>query len=374
MGLTIRQVTCRRDLRRFTFLPRKIHARHPNWVPPLYRDEWNTFSPARNRAFGYCETLLLLALDGHEPVGRILGIVNHRHNRYRGQRTARFAFLEAPRDEKVVDGLLSSVEEWARKQGMNRIIGPYGFTDQDPEGFLIEGFEHAPTIATYYNFDWMPGLVERLGYAKEVDYVTYRIEVPSAFPEKYHWMCERIQKRGNLEGLRLQTRRETKHWARSAFRLMNEAYAEENIFGFTPMDAEEMERLLQRYLPLLNPRFLKGVRRGGDLAGFVAGIPDFSEGLRRARGRLFPFGLFHILRSMRNAKQLVLLLGAIRKEDRGLGIDLLLMMDMWMSARQAGIRTVDTHHQLETNRKIRAVSEWLGGSVYKRYRVYGKDL
>ena len=155
---------------------------------------------------------------------------------------------------------------------------------------------------------------------------------------------------------------------------MNDAYAEEGIFGFTPMDEEEMGQLLRRYLPLLDPRFLKGVKRGEDLAGFMIGIPDFTAGLRKARGRLLPFGFFHILRAMKNAKQLVLLLGAIRKEDRRLGIDMLLMMGMWMSAQKAGIRVVDTHHQMETNRKIRGGSEWLGGSVYKRYRVYQKNL
>jgi len=182
MGLSIRQVSCRRDLRRFIFLPEKIHARHPNWVPPLYFDEWKSFSPTKNRAFSYCETILLLALKGRDVVGRILGVVNHRHNRYKDQRTARFACLEAPEDEEVVAALLGRVEDWARTQGMNRIIGPYGFTDQDPEGFLIQGFEYPPTIGTYYNFEWMPRLVERQGYAKKVDYVTYRVEIPSPFP------------------------------------------------------------------------------------------------------------------------------------------------------------------------------------------------
>ncbi|MEW6669854.1 MAG: hypothetical protein AB1512_31985 [Thermodesulfobacteriota bacterium] len=374
MGLSIRQVTCRSDLRRFIFLPEKLHARHPNWVPPLYLDEWNHFSPDKNRAFRYCETLFLLALQGRDVVGRILGIVNLRHNRYRDQKTARFACLEAPEDNEAVAALLGRVEDWARKQGMNRIIGPYGFTDQDPEGFLIDGFEHTPTIGTYYNFEWMPRLVEGQGYAKEVDYVTYRIEIPSPFPEKYERMYERIRRRGTLEAVNLRKRKEAKAWAGRAFRLMNECYAAEGIFGFTPMDEEEMGQLLRRYLPLLDPRFLKGVKRGGDLAGFVIGVPDFTAGLRKARGRLLPFGFFHILQAMKKAEQLVLLLGAIRKEDRWLGIDMLLMMEMGMSAQKAGFRVVDTHHQMETNRKIRGMSEWLGGSVYKRHRVYGKDI
>jgi len=375
MEVTVRQVTCRSDLRDFIFLPEKLHAGHPNWLPPFYKDEWTQLDPNKNRAFSYCDTVLLLAFRGSGIAGRAMGIINRRYNHHRSERSARFACLEAAEDDdSVLKPLLDYIENWAREKGMEKIIGPFGFSDQDPSGFLVEGFEFPPTISTYFNFEWMPAALERRGYEKEVDYVTYRIAVPDHFPEHYHRMFERIRRRGRLEIVRVHSKKEAEIWARPALRLMNESYDEEMIYGFSPMDDAEVESLLRRYLAVLDPRFLFGVKAGDELAGFVAGIPDFSAGIRKARGRFFPLGFLKILLSAKRAEQLVLLLGAVKKEYRGLGIDLLLMMEMWMSARKAGIRVVDTHHQMETNRKIRSVSEWLGGTIYKRHRVYRKNL
>lgn len=375
MEVTVRQVTCRRDLKKFIFLPEKIHAHHRNWLPPIYLDEWSYFNPDKNKAFAHCDTTLLLALRGSEIVGRIMGIIDRRHNRLKSKRDARFACLESfEEDDAVLKPLLESVENWARDRGMDRIVGPFGFSDQDPSGFLIEGFEHPPTISTYYNYDWMPRALELRGYEKEIDYVTYRIEWPADFPAQYCRMYDRILKRGSLEIVRIYKKKEARIWAKPAFRLMNESYAEEEIYGFSPLDDEEMDLLLRRYMSLVDSRFLFGVKKKNELLGFVIGIPDFSRGIRRARGRFLPFGFLKILLSMKKAEQLVLLLGAIKKEYRGLGIDLLLMMELWKSSRKAGMRVVDTHHQMETNRKMRAVSEWAGGTVYKRHRVYRKDL
>jgi len=374
MGLEIRQVQGRADLRRFIFLPEKIHALHMNWVPPIYLAEWGYFNPGKNPAFSYCDTILLLAWEGDAVVGRVMGIINHRYNEFRKEKNARFALLETHEDGRAVHTLLDRVERWAAQKGMTRIIGPYGFSDQDPEGFIIEGFEHRATIATYYNFEWMPRLVEAHGYTKEVDYVTYRIPLPEVIPENLIRMFQRIEKRGGLEALEVTTRREARHWAKSAFHLMNEAYTEAGIYGFAPMDEGEMDELLKRYLPVIDPRFLKGARKGNDLVGFVIGIPDMTEGLQKARGRLFPFGLFWIMRARRKARQLDLLLGAVKEADRGKGADVLMMVAMMASTRKAGMEIADSHHQMETNKRMRAVSEFLGGEIYKRHRVYQKRL
>jgi len=372
--LDIRPVSGRSALRDFIHLPERLHALHKNWVPPLYLDERHYFDPKKNRAFAYCDTILLLAFQGGVPVGRIMGIINHRYNRLRNVLTARFSRLESVEDSRVVHALLSHVERWAGERGMTTIIGPYGFSDQDPEGFLVEGFDHPATIATCYNYAWMPGFVEDHGYHKDVDYVTYTFEVPKAVPEIFTRLHERIRKRGALEVVEAKSRRQAAAWARPAFRLMNECFTQDGIYGYAPMDDDEIDALVQRYMPLVDPRFLKGIRHGEELVGFVIGIPDMTEGIRKARGRLFPFGFLHILKARRNTRQLDLLLGAIKPEHRGKGGDVLMMVAMIVSAKKAGMRIVDTHHQMETNKKMRAVSELLGGEVYKRHRVYRKTL
>jgi hypothetical protein len=169
MNINIREVKTKKDLKTFIYLPEKLHADHPNWVHPVYMDEWKFFNQEKNKAFSYSDTVLLLAFHGEKAVGRIMGIINSRYNEYRKEKTARFGYLETEEDEEVIRALLSYVEDWAREKGMRKIIGPYGFSDQDPEGFLIEGFENRATIATNYNLEWMPRLVEKQGYEKDVE-------------------------------------------------------------------------------------------------------------------------------------------------------------------------------------------------------------
>jgi len=373
MTLKIKAVAAKKDIKKFIFLPEKIHASHKTWVPPIYLDEWRYFNPQKNPAFKYCDTLLLLAFDGGIPVGRAMGIINHRHNSRKNERTARFACLESHENIKVVHGLLTRIEDWAREKGMNKVIGPYGFSDQDPEGFLIDGFEHRATIVTYHNFEWMPGFVVDHGYSKEIDYVVYRISVGRGIPEVFQKMKQRILKRGNLEILEARRKKDLKPWMKDAFRLLNESYVESEIFGFDVLDEKEVDDLIKRYLPIVDPRFVKGVKKGDELVGFVIGIPDITGGIQKAGGRLFPFGFYKILRAGKKTRQFDLLLGAIKKEYRGLGADILQITAMSASLQKAGFELIDTHHQMETNKKMRAVFERLG-EVYKRFRVYRKEI
>jgi GNAT superfamily N-acetyltransferase len=374
MALEIRGVKNRKDLKTFIYLPEKIHANQENWVHPIYMEEWNYFNPQKNKAFTYCDTTLLLAFRNGKTVGRIMGIINSRYNEQRKEKTARFAYLETWEDRDVVHALLSQVEEWARKKGMTRIIGPYGFSDQDPEGFLIEGFGNRATIATYYNFEWMPSFVEKEGYTKDVDYFVYRLDVPKEFPEFYKKIYERIKRRGKFEIVEFRKRKELKPWIIPVLSLMNECYTGSNIYGYAPLDEKEMNDLAKKYLPILDPRFVKVVTTGDEVVAFVVGIPDMTEGIQRARGHLFPFGFLKILRAAKRTKQLDLLLGAVKEKYRGMGLDVLMGVRMILSAQEGGLEVMDTHHELESNVKVRAEMEKMGGKLYKRYRVYQKKL
>jgi hypothetical protein len=374
MNVTITEVKSRKDLKKFIYLPEKIHADHKNWVHPIYMDEWTYFDAKKNKAFSYSDTILLLAYRGDEIVGRIMGIINKRYNEYKEVKTARFGYLETWEDEEIVGALLQAVEDWASKKGMTNIIGPYGFTDQDPEGFLIEGFENRATIATYYNFEWMPRMIENLGYKKDVDYFVYKLDVPKELPEFYKKIYERVKRKGNFEIVELRKRRQIKPWIIPVLDLMNECYIGSNIYGYTPLDNQEMLDLAKRYLPVLDPRFVKVVTEEGEIVAFIVGIPDMTEGIKKARGRLLPFGFLKILRAAKKTKQLDLLLGAIKESYRGRGLDVLMGVAMIMSAQAAGFEVMDTHHELESNVLVRSEMEKMGGKLYKKYRVYKKAL
>ncbi len=374
MAVEIKEVRSRKDLKTFIYLPETLHAGHANWVHPIYTDEWKFFDKNKNKAFSYCDTILLLALRDGRCVGRAMGIVNQRYNEHRNEKTARFGFFEATEDQEVVHALLGRIEEWARGLGMTRVVGPYGFSDQDPEGFIVEGFDHRATIATYYNFEWMPKLVENEGYVKDVDYFVYKIDVPKEMPEFYKRIYERAVKKGGVEVLEFESKKQIKPWIRKVLSLMNECYMQNNIYGYAPLEEKEMDDLANRYLPVLNPHFIKVVLKEGEVAAFIIGMPDMGAGIQKARGRLFPFGFIHILRSAKKTKQLDLLLGAVKDKYRGMGLDVAMGVKMLESAREAGYEFLDTHHEMETNVKVRGEMERMGGKIYKKFRVFQKAL
>ena len=372
MPIEIREVLSNKDLKTFIYLPEKIHAGHENWVHPIYMDDWKYFDKKKNKAFGYCDTILLLAWKDGRPVGRAMGIINHRFNEHRNEKTARFGYLDIYEDKETLHAILSFIEDWARAKGMTKIVGPYGFSDQDPEGFLIEGFEHRATIATYYNFEWMPKFLEDEGYAKDNDWFVYKLDVPKELPEFYKKIYERAMKRGTYEIIEFRKRKELKPWIRPILSLMNECYMAGNIYGFAPLEEEEMDDLAKRYLPVVDPRFVKAVKKDGEAVAFIIAMPDMTEGIRKARGRLLPFGFIHVLRAAKKTKQLDLLLGAVKEQYRGQGLDVLMGVKTLMSAHEAGYEMMDTHHEMEANVKVRAEMERMGGIIYKRYRAFYK--
>ncbi len=374
MDVTLKEIENRKELKKFIFFPAHVHRDHSGWVPPIYMDEWQYFSPKKNKAFSYSETTRVLAYRGNQVVGRIMGIINNRYNEFKQVKLARFGYLEALEDEEVVRALLQHVENWARDKGMEGIVGPYGFTDQDPEGFLIDGFDAPVTIPGYYNFEWLPAMVESNGYEKDIDYVVYKVEIPKEEPEFYHKIYDRVMRKGEFKLVELRNRKGIKPWVEPVLTLMNECYSSSDIYGYTPLEEQEMKDLGKRYMLLLDPRFLKAITKDGEVVAFVIGMPNLVEGIRKAKGRLFPFGIFKILRAAKKTNQLDLLLGAIKEEYRGRGLDVLMGVKIFAAARKAGMTVMDSHHEMETNLKVRAEMEKLGGVVYKRFRVYKKSL
>jgi hypothetical protein len=305
-------------------------------------------------------------------VGRIAGIINRRYNELRGEQTARFSHFDCVEELAVARMLLERVTEWAGEAGMDRVVGPMGFTDQDPEGFLIEGFDEPPSIASYYNYEYVVRLLDALGWTKDVDYVVYRVDVPPTLPDVYRRVLQRVTARGVLRLIEFERRRELKRYIGPIFELMNETFT--GLTGYSPLDDREMEALARRYLPVVDPRFVKVVAANHTIVGFIIGVPDLSEGFRKARGRLFPLGWLWIIRSARRAHRLDLLLGGIKEGYRSRGVDVLLGAAMICSAQRAGFEYMDSHHELETNTRMRAEMERMGGWVYKRYRIFQRVL
>ena len=372
MALEVAEIRNRQELREFIYLPAKVNRTNPLWIPPIYVDEWKFFDPKKNRAFQHADTALALARRDGKVVGRVMGIVNRRSNELRHESNGRFGFIECYEEQDVFDALIGFVESWARRLGMKKLVGPMGFSDQDPQGFLYEGFNHEPTLASFHNFPYMVRFVEAAGYVKEVDYVDYIVKVPDKLPDFYEKISARVARQADLRLVEFEKRKELRSYIGCVFELMNATY--QHIYGYVPLTDVEIDALVMQYLPVVDPRFVKVVTQEGRVVGFVIGMPNMNVGLRQCKGHLFPFGILQIMTAMKKTKQLDLFLGAIKEECRGRGIDVLLGAAMLRSAIAAGFETMDSHHELENNLKMRAEMERVGGQIAKRFRIYQKAL
>lgn len=374
MEIKIYQVSTKKELRTFIHLPAKIHKNHSNWVPPIYMDEWAFFNPKKNRLFNHCDTILLLASKNGEVVGRIMGIINNHYNLEKKENNARFCFLETYNEYEVAKALFNAIESWAKEKGAIKLIGPFGFSDKDPQGLLIEGYDEPNVIASTCNFPYLTDFTRKAGFEKEIDLVVYKLNVPNKTPDLYSRILERtIRNNPGLTVVDFKKRSQIKPYIIPVLNLVNETF--KDIYGFVPLDEQEMKEFATRYLPILDPRFIKVVtNQEGAVIAFIIAMPDISDGIRRSKGFLFPFGIFQIFRSQKLTKQLNLLLGAIHEDYRNKGIDTLLGVKIFEEAKNADLKYIDSHLELEDNVKVRAEMEKMGGIVYKKYRIFQKTL
>ena len=374
MTITIRKVENKRDLRLFIHLPAEIHKDHSNWVPPLYMDEWEYFNPKKNLLFAHCEHLLLLAFKGDKCVGRCMGLISKDYNKSHNENHVRFSNLETYNDPEVFNALVNYVADWGKSFGMDKMVGPLAFSDKDPQGFLIEGYDKPVVIASNCNFPYMVDLTEAAGFTKKVDCVVYQIPIPDEIPPLHQKILERAEKQNtNLRLLQFTSRRKLKPLIHPVLELVNKTFVD--IYGFIPFNEKEMDDFANKYLFLINPRFVKLIVNEQDeiVALFVA-MADISEGIKKSKGYLFPFGIFQIFAAARKTKQINLLLGAIDPRYQGRGLDVWMGLSLVKSARDAGKVVMDSHLELEYNTKVRAEMEKFGGKVYKKFRIFHRDI
>ena len=374
MTLDISEVKTSHDLRQFIALPAIIHKHHKEWIPSLLNDDKAIFTPKRNQAYQYCSTIQLLARRNGQVVGRIMGIVHHHYNEQNNEQSARFAFMETYEDKEVYAALVGAVEEWAKKQGCNKLVGPLGFSDKDPQGFLIEGFDQQTKMVTNCSYPYMSQFITELGYTPHTVLVEYKLDLTDQMMERIAPFAQRVAQNPKFTLHNFTSTRQIKPLIRPVFELINHTY--QNIYGFSPLSVREADDFANRYLPFLNPSLIKIVTNSDNkIIAFVVAMSDFSKGIKKAGGRLFPFGWIPILRSMKTSKTLVLMLGAIDEEYRQKGLDALMASSLLSDARRLGFKHLDSHLIMESNTRMRQEMERLNGSkLYKRYCIYQKDI
>ena len=245
-------------------------------------------------------------------------------------------------------------------------------SDKDPQGLLIEGFEHPPLIASACNFPYLVKLVENEGYIKEVDCLVYKYHLENDVQEAYRRIVHRILSKNEYKVIEFTSRKQIKPYIYRVLGLLNDTYG--HIYGFVPLDQQEMDDFANRYLPILDPRFIKLVEKNDQIVAFIIALPHMTKGIQRSKGHLFPFGIIHILRAAKTTKQLDVMLGAVYPKLQGMGLDALMTIPLIDSAKKAGYKAMEFHLMLETNIAVLKEMERFKATQHKRFRVFQKNL
>ena len=349
----------------------------PYSVPDLYDDMLGTFSPKKNAAFEFCEADYFLALKGGKVVGRVAAIINRRANERWNKKQVRFGWIDFIDDENVSRALIDTVIAWGRERGMTEIAGPLGFTDMDAEGMLIEGFDQLSTMATIYNYPYYPEHIERLGLEKAADWVEMKIYIPEGIPEKHQRIANIISQKYGLHILKINTNYEalTSGITKKIFELINDAY--EQLFGFSRMTQKQIDAYVKMYVPVLDLRMVTLVENDeGELVAVGISMPSLSKALQKAKGKLLPFGWWHLLKALfwKRPEALDLLLVAVRPDYQGKGVNALLFTDLIPIYKQLGFVYAESNPELEQNDKVQNQWQYFKTEQHKRRRCYRKDI
>lgn len=375
MSLEIKEVLTKKDIKRFVKVPFGIFKDSEMWVPPLIMDEIETFDKDKNPAFEGAEGKMWIAYKDGKPVGRIMGIISHAANDKYKTKNLRFGWIDTYEDYEVAEALYRTVENWGKEAGMETMTGPHGFSDLDPEGMLIEGFDRLPTIANYYHLPYYQKFAEKYGFEKEIDYLEFRSEAPveTGIPPKLLRLGERIKERSKIRVVKFKNRKELISRAPEVFHLLDETF--EEIYGAVPLNERQINYYVKKYISYVDKDLIQlAVGENNEPVGFMIAMPSLSRALQKAKGRLLPFGIFHILKAMRNYDTLDFYLAGIKKEYRGHGVDLMMVLEVVKKALEKGVRWAESNQELETNKKVHAQWKYFNPEQHKRRRIFRKDI
>ncbi len=376
----IKKVETEKDLKAFIEFHYDLYEGNEYDVPNLYSDELNTLSPSKNAAFDFCEAQYFIAYKDGKVAGRVAAIINNKANEKWNKKSVRFGWIDFIDDIDVSRALLKAVEDYGKQKGMNEIVGPLGFTDMDPEGMLTWGFDKLGTMPTIYNYPYYPEHIEKLGgFEKDNDYVEYFLPVPKAIPARYSKLAEMVMTRYNLK-IRKLTKKDVYEggYGHKLFALINDTYTD--LYGFAELTEKQIDQYVKMYMPVANLDFITVIEDAGadnKLVGMGITIPSLSRALQKCRrGRLMPFGWWHIIRALKFNKTdgVDLLLMGVLPEYRAKGANALLFYDLIPRYQAAGIKWGESQVEMESNSGVQ--SQWGGFEPvnHKRRRCFKKSI
>ena len=376
MAVEIKEVSSPKEMKTFIRFPEKLYRDNKYYVPSLEYDVLDTLSPERNPAYDFCDAKLYLAYKDGEVAGRVAVIINHRANEEWNHKEVRFGWYDFIDDYEVSKALMDKVEEFGRAQGMDTVVGPLGFTDFDPEGMLVDGYDRLCTMALIYNHPYYVTHMEKMGFEKDNDWIEFRIELKDGLPEKFSRVAQIVAKRSKCH-VRPLTKKMLKEeqYGYKVFHLINECY--KDLYNFTILTDKMIKKYMEFYLGLLPLKYVACIENEqGELVAFGIIMPSLARALQKTRGKLLPFGWFTLAKAMywKYDDTMEMLLVCVRPDYRDSGINSLLFTDLFQRAVDDGFKYAETNAIMETNSKNIAQWTLFPGECKKRRRSYKKAL
>ena len=372
MSVRIKEVVEKKDFKQFVNFLYKHYKNSEYWVPPMKSDEHASLDKSKNPAYEFCESKFWLAEIDGKIVGRIGAIINHVYNEKVGEKLGRINRPEFIDDPEVSKALFEVAEKWIKEKGMEKVHGPLGFTNIDQQGLLIEGFDYLPSIASVYHHPYYQKHFDALGYEKENDWVEFRLTLGEAPAKKAARGAAMIMKRYGFESVTFSSTSEMKEYGHVIFEILNDAF---KVLPYTvPFTDKMIEASTKKYFSILNPKFVNIVKKGDKVIGFFVGMPSLSEAMQKAGGKLFPFGILPIMKSLKHPKVIDMLLTGVKEEYQANGVAVILIAKLQEEMMKQGIDQLETTGMFETNHT--AIANWKNYEhiQHKRRRCYVKGL
>lgn len=376
MSVEIKKVSSKKDLKIFVRFANRMYKGNPYYVPSMPFDDMGTFDPKENGAYDFSEAELYLAYKEGKLVGRVAAIINTKANKAWNVQQVRFGWIDFIDDMEVSSALLDAVTKFGKSRGMTQVVGPLGFTDFDPEGMLVEGYDRISTMALIYNHPYYPEHLKKLGFVKETGWIENRITIPEELPEKFNRVIELMNQKFELTVKKLTTSQIKKEgYGRKFFKLINETY--NVLYGFSLLSDRQIDKYVSLYLSFIDARMLTFVEdKDGNLIAAAASMPSIAQALQKCRGEIFPFGWWHLVKAMfwKKSDTVELLLIGVVPEWQKKGIVALLFDDLLRTYKKLGFKYAETNAMLESNVKIQTMFDSFEREQHKRRWVFGKEI
>ncbi len=376
MAIEIKQVINRKDLKKFVEFPNILYKGNNCYVPKLFGDEMSTLDPEKNPAFKFCEAALYLAYKDGKIAGRVAAIVNNSANSKWDHKEVRFGWIDFIDDKEVSKALMDKVIEFGKSRGMTKVAGPLGFTDFDPEGMLVEGFDHLCTMALIYNHPYYPQHMLDMGLSKEIDWLEYKIFIPEEIPAKIVKIASIVEQKYDVH-VRKITKKEIRKekLGQKIFELVNETYG--SLYNFTILPNDLIDKYIDNYFSFIDTEYITLIEDSAhNILAFGISIPGITRALQKCGGKLFPFGWFHVMKSMffKHEPNVELLLIGVKPERRHQGLVAMIFNDLLPRYKAGGFTYAETNAELETNISVQAPWEMFESEQTKRRRIFAKEI